>query len=118
MPRGATVIRYQGKRGVSWRIKYRDAAGKQVQETLGPEPPWTERRAQRELGKRLAAVDEGFRKPKRITFAEFTGRFLREYVPSRNLKLTTAETTATSFAGTSSPSSATSLSPRSRPVRS
>jgi integrase len=91
MPRGATVIRYQGKRGVSWRIKYRDAAGKQVQETLGPEPPWTERRAQRELGKRLAAVDEGFRKPERTTFADFTDRFLREYLPGRNLKPTTAE---------------------------
>ena len=63
MPRGAAVVRYQGKRGAVWRIKYRDAAGKQVQETLGPEPPWTERKAQRELGKRLAAVDDGFRKP-------------------------------------------------------
>ena len=63
MPRGASVVRYQGKRGAVWRIKYRDAAGKQVQETLGPEPPWTERKAQRELGQRLAAVDEGFRKP-------------------------------------------------------
>src|SRR6266571_2427634 len=57
MPRGAAVVRYEGKRGAVWRIKYRDAAGKQVLETLGPAPPWTERMAQRELGKRLAAVD-------------------------------------------------------------
>jgi integrase len=91
MPRGATVIRYEGKRGAVWRIKYRDAAGKQVQETLGPEPPWTERKAQRELGKRLASVDEGFRKPERTTFADFTDRFEREYLPGRNLKATTAE---------------------------
>jgi integrase len=91
MPRGATVIRYEGKRGAVWRIKYRDAAGKQVQETLGPEPPWTERKAQRELGKRLASVDEGFRKPERTTFADFTDRFEREYLPGRNLKPTTAE---------------------------
>ena len=45
MPRGAAVVRYEGKRGRVWRIKYRDAAGKQVLETLGPEPPWTERQA-------------------------------------------------------------------------
>jgi len=91
MPRGAAVVRYPGKRGAVWRIKYRDAAGKQVQETLGPDPPWTERKAQRELGKRLAAVDQGFRKPERTTFAGFTDRFERDYLPGRNLKPTTAE---------------------------
>ena len=91
MPRGAAVVRYEGKRGAVWRIKYRDAAGKQVLETLGPEPSWTERKAQRELGKRLAAVDEGFRKPERVTFGEFAGRFVREYLPGRNLKPTTTE---------------------------
>jgi integrase len=91
MPRGAAVVRYEGKRGAVWRIKYRDAAGKQVLETLGPAPPWTERRAQRELGKRFAAVDEGFRKPDRVTFADFADRFVRDYLPGRNLKPTTAE---------------------------
>ncbi len=91
MPRGANVVRYQGKRGAVWRIRYRDAAGRQVQETLGPEPPWTERKAQRELGKRLAAVAEGFRKPDRVTFADFAERFVREYLPGRNLKRTTLE---------------------------
>ena len=91
MPRGAAVVRYVGKRGPVWRIKYRDAAGKQVLETLGPEPPWTDRRAQRELGKRLAAVDDGFRKPQRMAFAEFADRFAREYLPGRNLKPTTVE---------------------------
>jgi integrase len=91
MPRGATVVRYQGKRGPVWRIKYRDAAGRQVQETLGPEPEWTERRAQRELGKRLAAVHEGFRKPDRTTFAEFAERFVSDYLPGRKLKPSTIE---------------------------
>jgi hypothetical protein len=37
MPRGAAVIRYPGVRGVVWRIKYRDASGKQIKETLAPE---------------------------------------------------------------------------------
>jgi len=91
MPRGTAVVRYQGKRGAVWRIKYRDAAGKQVQETLGPEPLWTERKAQRELGKRLAAVEDGFRKPKRVTFGDFADRFVREYLPGRNLKPATIE---------------------------
>ncbi len=91
MPRGASVVRYQGKRGAVWRIRYRDAVGRQVQETLGPEPEWTERRAQRELGKRLAAVQEGFRKPNRTTFADFADRFIRDYLPGRNLKRSTTE---------------------------
>jgi integrase len=91
MPRGASVVRYEGKRGPVWRIRYRDAAGRQVQETLGPEPPWTERKVQRELGKRLAAVAEGFRKPNRVTFRDFAERFVREYLPGRNLKQTTIE---------------------------
>jgi integrase len=91
MPRGAAVVRYEGRRGPVWRIKYRDAAGKQVQETLGPEPPWTERMAQRELGKRLAAVDQGFRKPDHVTFADFADRFVHDYLPGRKLKQSTIE---------------------------
>src|SRR6266545_1298591 len=86
MPRGAAVVNYRGKRGAVWRIKYRDAAGKQVMETLGPEPSWTARKAERELGKRLAAVEKGFRKPARVTFADFAARFRQDYLPGRNLK--------------------------------
>ena len=42
MPSGACVVRYDGKRGTVWRIKYTDAEGKQVMETLGPEREgWT-----------------------------------------------------------------------------
>ena len=47
--------------------------------------------AQRELGKRLAAVDEGFRKPDRVTFADFAERFVRDYLPGRKLKPSTIE---------------------------
>lgn len=91
MPRGAAVVRYEGKRGAVWRIKYRDAAGKQVLETLGPEPPWTEPKAQRALGKRLAAVDEGFRKPDHVMFGDFAHRFVQDYLPGRKLKPSTIE---------------------------
>jgi hypothetical protein len=58
MASGACTIRYEGKRGVVWRVKYADANGRQVMETLGRERDgWTERKAERELGVRLAAVD-------------------------------------------------------------
>jgi integrase len=91
MPAGAAVIRRPGKRGVAWCIKYRDASGRQVWETLGREPEWNEAKAQRELGVRLAAVEhERYRKPQRVTFAEFAERFQREYLPGRNLKPSTA----------------------------
>jgi integrase len=87
----AAVIRYQGKRGVVWRIRYRDAGGRYVKETLGREPPWTKTKAERELGKRLADVEVGYRKPDKLTFAAFRTRFEAEYLPGRNLKPTTLE---------------------------
>ena len=31
------MIRYDGQRGVVWKIKYRDGAGVQVKETVGAE---------------------------------------------------------------------------------
>ena len=36
-PRGAAVYPYHGKRGTVWRIKYADASGEQVMETVGAE---------------------------------------------------------------------------------
>jgi integrase len=91
VPPGPAVVRYQGKRAVVWRIRYRDAAGRYVWETLGREPYWNRSKAERELGKRLAAVEEGYRKPDKTTFAIFSKRFQSEYLPGRNLKPTTLE---------------------------
>jgi integrase len=91
VPPGPAVVRYQGKRAVVWRIRYRDAAGRYVWETLGREPYWNRGKAERELGKRLAAVEEGYRKPDKTTFAIFSKRFQSEYLPGRNLKPTTLE---------------------------
>lgn len=75
MPRGAAVLRYDGARGVSWRIKYVDAAGRQVKETLGREPEWDRRKAERALGARLADVEKGMQKPKRRTFDDLADEF-------------------------------------------
>lgn len=91
MAHGAGIIRFEGKRAVVWRIQYRDATGRSVKETLGREPHWNRRKAERELGKRLAAVENGYRRPDKLTFAEFTQRFVDEYLPGRNLKPTTLD---------------------------
>lgn len=90
MPSGACVIRRNGKRGAVWYAKYRDSAARQVKERLGREADgWTAQRAERELGKRLAAVEKGFRKPRRETVAEFAERFRSDYLAGRNLKPST-----------------------------
>lgn len=82
MPNGS-VIAYEGKRGTVYRIKYRDASGKQVMETVGPD----EKQARRVLRNRLTDVDrDGYRKPDRVLFADFEKRFSAEYLPGRNLK--------------------------------
>ena len=88
--RGAAVIRYDGKRGVTWSVKYVDAAGKQVREHLGrAEDGWTKQRAERELGKRLGEVDKGYRKPSSMTFSAFSEKYLTEYLPGKGRKRST-----------------------------
>lgn len=91
MPEAACVIRYAGKRGVVWRIKYRDASGRQVKETLGrADEGWTRRKAHQELRARLTAVErEGYRKPERVTFGSFAARWLATYPEAAGLKRST-----------------------------
>lgn len=87
------VVRYKRRGGAVWRIRYRDAAGRRVQETLGPEPAWTEKRARQELRNRMADVArDGYRVPPSMTFAEFAEAWSRNHLPSRGLKRTTVET--------------------------
>jgi integrase len=81
-----SVVRYDGKRGTVWRIKYRDAGGKQIMETVGPD----ERQARRMLRHRLTDVErDGYRRPDRIRFDAFAARFKSDYLPGRNLKPST-----------------------------
>lgn len=76
MPSGACVLRYQGSRGVTWRVKYRDADANQVMETLGREADgWTRQKAERALGAKLAEVEKGMRKPRRRTFGDLLDEF-------------------------------------------
>jgi integrase len=88
MPSGACVVRYAGKRGVVWRIKYADAEGRQVMETLGPERQgWTERKAEAELRERLVRVERrGWRKPAPLTFDVYSETWLEEGEQRRDWK--------------------------------
>ena len=93
MPSGAAVIRYEGARGVVWRVKYRDADGHQVQETLGREVEgWTKRKAEAELRARLTDVRrEGRRKARAVTLASFAREWLDTYPAARGLKRSTTD---------------------------
>jgi integrase len=93
MPSGACVIRYEGARGVVWKIKYRDAGGRQVKETLGDaRDGWNRRKAEAELRARLTDVDrDGYRKPEPVRFAAFARHWLATYPDAKGLKRSTRE---------------------------
>ena len=80
MPRGSAVIKYEGKRGTVWRIKWTDAAGAQIMETIGAERDGvTRKQAEAELRDRLVRVErKGYRRPKPITFATYAAAWLEE----------------------------------------
>ena len=89
-PSGAYVIRYEGARGAVWRIKYADAEGRQVMETIGREADgWTRRKAERALGAKLDAVTRGHRKPKRRTFGDLIDEFEAVALPAKPRKKST-----------------------------
>jgi site-specific recombinase XerD len=75
-----SVIEYRGKRGKVFRIKYADATGKQVMETVGREADgWTKRKAEAELRDRLVRVERrGWRKPAPLTFGEYAQTWQEE----------------------------------------
>jgi len=61
--------------GTVFRLKYRDVSSppKQTMETLGKASDgWTERKANRELAKRLELIEKGWRKPAPLTFKAAT----------------------------------------------
>lgn len=93
MPSGAAVIPYRGKRGTVWRIKYRDAAGTQVQETCGSEKDgWNRTKAKAELRNRLTDIDrEGLRRAAPLTFEAFAAPWLEDYAELKSLKRSTVD---------------------------
>jgi integrase len=94
MASGSGVIEYKGKRGTVWRIKYRDADGRQVMETVGAERDGvTRKQAASELRERLVRVErKAYRRPRSLTFAEYAdtwyqeGQVRRQWKPGTVLK--------------------------------
>lgn len=93
MPRGAAVIRYEGARGVSWRIKYADADGRQVKETVGREADGVSRKqAEAALRERLVKVEtRGWRKPAPTTFRAYAETWLERGIARREWKPNTVK---------------------------
>src|SRR5487761_2571168 len=84
------VWRYPGTKRVVWRIRYRDASGRRILETLGTEPEWNRTRATGELRRRQVDVErQGYVRPDVVRLSEFAHEWLRDYVPTRGLKATT-----------------------------
>ena len=88
MPSGSGVICYAGKRGVVWRIKYRDADGKQQMETVGAERDGiTRKHAQAELRERLVKVERGgYRRPAPTSFKSYAETWFAEGETRRRWK--------------------------------
>jgi integrase len=91
MPRGSAVIRYDGVRGTTWRVKYADADGRQVMETIGAERDgWTQTKVEAELRERLVRVErKGYRRPERATFGPYARTWLEQAEKRRGWKPST-----------------------------
>jgi integrase len=74
-----------------WRIKYADAEGRQVQETIGAERDGVTRKlAEAELRERLVRVErKGYRRPKPLTFGEYAQAWLEAGQRSQGWKPST-----------------------------
>ena len=75
-----SLVKYEGKRGITWRIKYTDADGRQCMETVGrASEGWTKRKAEAELRERLVRVEKKhWRKPAPLTFGEYSATWYAE----------------------------------------
>jgi hypothetical protein len=106
MPRGAAVLRYEGARGVVWRVKYADANGRQVMETVGAERDGvTRKEAEAELRERLVRVEcKGYRGPQPVGFRDYAEGWFQENEKRRQWKPATVGRTSSSGPGWSTPS--------------
>jgi integrase len=88
-----SIILWKGKRGSVWRIKYADATGRAVMETIGPETQCTRRDVEAELRERLVRVDKDrYAKPKALTFRDYAEQWFEQEEAKRNWKPTTVVT--------------------------
>ena len=83
-----SIIEYVGRRGTVYRIKFKDAASRQVMRTIGPD----RRAAEQALRHALTDIErDGYREPDKLAFREFADRWLDEHLPARDLKPTTVQ---------------------------
>jgi integrase len=89
--RAGSVIRYEGKTGLSFRLRYQDADGVRVIETLGRAADgWTDAKAESALRDRLVDVKrERKRKLKPAGFKEFANGWHGTYPDAKGLKVST-----------------------------
>jgi integrase len=90
---GQVLVR-EGVKGTVYKIRYRDAGGKRVQETLGSEHEgWTDQRAAEALQDRLSDVRrEGYRAPDgKVKLGPFAQEWLPVYAETKGLKRSTRE---------------------------
>jgi integrase len=81
--REGSVIVYNGKRGKTFGIRYRDADGRRVSETLGSEREgWDRKRAAEALEERRVEVrKDGRRKLEPVRFEAFAREWVKDYRP-------------------------------------
>jgi integrase len=82
---GASIYRYDGKRGTVYRIKFRDASGREVMETVGAERDgMTEKQARDILADRLSDVRrKGLKRPRAILFRDYAAQWFEENASRR-----------------------------------
>jgi integrase len=81
-----SVIEYKQKDGdVVYRVQYRDAASRQVKETIGRKSEgWTKRKVQAELAERIARVaKKGYRRPDPVLFSTYADTWFEQSQVSR-----------------------------------
>lgn len=85
------VIRYDGRRGTVWRLRYADAAGRRVSETLGSERDgWNDRSARDALLDRLHRVrNERHVRSQPVTLDAFARGWLDTYPAAKGLREST-----------------------------
>src|SRR5204863_4069476 len=88
-----SVIVYNGRRGKTFGIRYRDADGRRVSETLGSElEGWDQKRAEEALDDRRVDVRrDGRRKLEPIRFEAFAREWLASYPDAKDPKRSTRE---------------------------
>jgi hypothetical protein len=92
MPRrSGGVVRYEGARGVVWRIRYRDADGRRVCDTVGLEAEgFTARMAEGKLIEALADVRRQRRRAVRpMTFSDFAEDAMTKYLDAKGRRRST-----------------------------